>query len=107
MRRIIVLILMSAVIQTVSALGWHNINVDLKTITAMGTAYGVEGAEEGNTATALDSIFQHYKSGGIAMAGIFVSKKNDKVHHRCGKVSKISGECALLGALPAQNNFKC
>ena len=78
MRRIIVLILMSAVIQTVSALGWHNINVDLKTITAMGTAYGVEGAEEGNTATALDSIFQHYKSGSIAMAGIFVSKKNDR-----------------------------
>ena len=78
MRRIIVLILMSAVIQTVSALGWHNINVDLTTITAMGTAYGVEGAEEGNTATALDSIFQHYKSGGIAMAGIFVSKKNDR-----------------------------
>lgn len=77
MRRIIVLILMSAVIQTVSA-GWHNINVDLTTITAMGTAYGVEGAEEGNTATALDSIFQHYKSGGIAMAGIFVSKKNDR-----------------------------
>ena len=78
MRRIIVLILMSAVIQTVSALGWHNINVDLTTITAMGTAYGVEGAEEGNTATALDSIFQHYKSGSIAMAGIFVSKKNDR-----------------------------
>lgn len=78
MRRIIVLILMSAVIQTVSALGWHNINVDLTTITAMGTAYGVEGAKEGNTATALDSIFQHYKSGGIAMAGIFVSKKNDR-----------------------------
>lgn len=78
MRRIIVLILMSAVIQTVSALGWHNINVDLTTIAAMGTAYGVEGAEEGNTATALDSIFQHYKSGGIAMAGIFVSKKNDR-----------------------------
>lgn len=77
MRRIIVLILMSAVIQTVSA-GWHNINVDFTTITAMGTAYGVEGAEEGNTATALDSIFQHYKSGGIAMAGIFVSKKNDR-----------------------------
>ena len=77
MRRIIVLILMSAVIQTVSALGWHNINVDFTTITAMGTAYGVEGAEEGNTATALDSIFQHYKSGSIAMAGIFVSKKND------------------------------
>lgn len=78
MRRIIVLILMTAVIQTVAALGWHNINVDLTTITAMGTAYGVEGAEEGNTATALDSIFQHYKSGGIAMAGIFVSKKNDR-----------------------------
>ncbi|WP_199545564.1 hypothetical protein [Prevotella sp. AM42-24] len=78
MRRIIVLILMSAVIQTVSALGWHNINVDFTTITAMGTAYGVEGAEEGNTATALDSIFQHYKSGSIAMAGIFVSKKNDR-----------------------------
>ena len=77
MRRIIVLILMSAVIQTVLA-GWHNINVDFTTITAMGTAYGVEGAEEGNTATALDSIFQHYKSGSIAMAGIFVSKKNDR-----------------------------
>lgn len=77
MRRIIVLILISAVIQTVSA-GWHNINVDFTTITAMGTAYGVEGAEEGNTATALDSIFQHYKSGSIAMAGIFVSKKNDR-----------------------------
>ena len=77
MRIIIVLILMSAVIQTVSA-GWHNINVDFTTITAMGTAYGVEGAEEGNTATALDSIFQHYKSGSIAMAGIFVSKKNDR-----------------------------
>lgn len=77
MRRIIVLILMSAVIQTVSA-GWHNINVDFTTITAMGTAYGVEGAEEGYTATALDSIFQHYKSGSIAMAGIFVSKKNDR-----------------------------
>ena len=59
MRRIIVLILMSAVIQTVSA-GWHNINVDFTTITAMRTAYGVEGAEGGNTATALDSIFQHY-----------------------------------------------
>lgn len=77
MRRIIVLILMSAIIQTVLA-GWHNINVDFTTITAMGTAYGVEGAEEGNTATALDSIFQHYKSGSIAMAGIFVSKKNDR-----------------------------
>ena len=63
MRRIIVLILMSAVIQTVSALGWHNINVDFTTITAMGTAYGVEGAEEGNTATALTPISQpNFKS---------------------------------------------
>ena len=78
MRRIIVLIFMTIVIQTVSAMSWHNINVDITTITAMGTAYGIETAEEDANATDLDSIFSHYKSGGIAMAGIFLSKKNDR-----------------------------
>lgn len=78
MRRIIVLILMSVVMQSVSAISWHNVNIDLKTIAAMGAAYAVEGVEEDANATALDSIFSHYKSGGIAMAGIFLSKKNDR-----------------------------
>lgn len=82
MRRIIVLILMSIAMQTVSAMSWHNINVDITTITAMGTAYGVEMAEEDANATDLDSIFSHYKSGGIAMAGIFISKKNDRAAMR-------------------------
>ena len=48
----------------------------------MGTAYGVETAEEDANATDLDSIFSHYKSGGIAMAGIFLSKKNDRAAMR-------------------------
>ena len=82
MRRIIVLILMSIVMQTVSAMSWHNINVDITTIAAMGTAYGVEMVEEDANATDLDSIFSHYKSGGIAMAGIFISKKNDRAAMR-------------------------
>lgn len=68
---------MSIVIQTVSAVSWHNINIDNATITAMGTAYGVELAEEDANATDLDSILSHYKSGGFAMAGIYQSKKND------------------------------
>lgn len=78
MRRIVVLLLMTLIIQTVSAVSWHNVNVDLKTIAAMGTAYGIEGVEEDASATALDSILSHYKSGGIAMAGIYLSKKNDR-----------------------------
>ena len=78
MRRIIALVLLSIVMQTTSAMSWHNINVDITTITAMGTAYGVETAEEDANATDLDSIFSHYKSGGIAMAGIYLSKKNDR-----------------------------
>lgn len=78
MRRIVVLLLMTLIIQTVSAVSWHNVNVDLKTIAAMGTAYGLEGVEEDASATALDSILSHYKSGGIAMAGIYLSKKNDR-----------------------------
>lgn len=77
MRRIIVLVFMSIVIQTVSAVSWHNINIDNTTITAMGTAYGVQLAEEDANATDLDSILSHYKSAGIAMAGIYQSKKND------------------------------
>ena len=82
MRRIIALILVSIIIQTASALSWHNINIDVTTTTAMGTAYGVETAEEDANATDLDSIFSHYKSGGIAMAGIFLSKKNDRAAMR-------------------------
>lgn len=82
MRRIIALILVSIIIQTASALSWHNVNIDVTTTTAMGTAYGVETAEEDANATDLDSIFSHYKSGGIAMAGIFISKKNDRAAMR-------------------------
>ena len=82
MRRIMALILVSIIIQTASALSWHNINSDVTTTTAMGTAYGVETAEEDANATDLDSIFSHYKSGGIAMAGIFISKKNDRAAMR-------------------------
>lgn len=78
MRRIIVFILLSAIIQTVSALSWHAVNIDLTTTAAMSSAYAVEALEEQSSATALDSIFSHYKSGGIAMAGILVSKRNDR-----------------------------
>lgn len=64
--------------QTMSAMSWHNINIDIKTMAAMSSAYALETVEENSTLTSLDSILSHYKSGGIAMAGIYLSKKNDR-----------------------------
>lgn len=78
MRRVIVLVMLSAIIQTLSAMSWHNINIDIKTMAAMSSAYALETVEENSTLTSLDSILSHYKSGGIAMAGIYLSKKNDR-----------------------------
>lgn len=64
--------------QTMLAMSWHNINIDVKTMAAMSSAYALEAVEENSTLTSLDSILSHYKSGGIAMAGIYLSKKNDR-----------------------------
>lgn len=64
--------------QTMLAMSWHNFNIDVKTMAAMSSAYALEAVEENSTLTSLDSILSHYKSGGIAMAGIYLSKKNDR-----------------------------
>lgn len=78
MRRIMVILLLLAAFQSMSAVVWHNVNIDKVTATAMTAAYVAEGLEEQSSANALDSILSHYKSAGIAVAGIYVSKKNDR-----------------------------
>lgn len=78
MRRILVILLLLAAIGTASAVSWYSINIDRKTAIAMAAAYKIEKLEEESSATALDSILSHYKKAGIAVAGIFQSKLNDR-----------------------------
>lgn len=78
MYRILVILLLTAFIRTASAVGWNSINIDYKTATAMGSAYAAESLEEQYSASALDSILNHYKKASIAVAGIYVSKQNDR-----------------------------
>lgn len=60
-----------------SAVSWHAINIDSKTIAAMGSAYALEWYYENSSDIMVDSILSHYKNAGVAIAGIYVSKKND------------------------------
>lgn len=60
------------------ALSWHAVNVDYTTAAAMSAAYATEALEESNTATHISKILEHYKTAGIASAGIFLSKKKER-----------------------------
>ena len=60
-----------------TAVSWHAVNIDSKTIAAMGGAYALEWNYENSSDIMVDSILSHYKNAGVAIAGIYVSKKND------------------------------
>ena len=64
------------------ALSWHAVNVDYTTAAAMSAAYATEALEESNTATHISKILEHYKTAGIASAGIFLSKKKEREARR-------------------------
>lgn len=78
MRKITITILLNLLSHAVFAVSWHAVNIDYKTIAAMGASYGLEYAAEYLTTEAMDSVASHYKSAALAMAGIYKSKKNDR-----------------------------
>lgn len=57
------------------ALSWSSVNIDKVTAAAMSAAYETQALEEGNTASNINRILDHYHSAGLASAGIFQSMK--------------------------------
>lgn len=79
MRRLLAsLSLVFLVALRIQALSWHSVNIDYITASAMSAAYATESLEEGSTASNVSKILDHYKSAGIASAGIFISKKKTR-----------------------------
>ena len=79
MRRLLAfLVLAIFVVSKVQALSWHSVNIDYLTASAMSAAYATESLEEGSTASNVSKILDHYKTAGIASAGIFMSKKKTR-----------------------------
>lgn len=78
MRKIIITLLLSLLMHTASAYNIHAVNIDKKTVAAMNTAYAAEYGIESLSAESLDSIMENYATASIAMAGIYLSKKNDR-----------------------------
>lgn len=57
------------------ALSWSSVNIDKVTAAVMSAAYETQALEEGNTASNINRILDHYHSAGLASAGIFQSMK--------------------------------
>lgn len=76
MRKILtIIILLSVLISTRTyAISLKAINIDIPTMSAMSTAYGVEVAQETRGTTALKNVLDHYTTAGLATTGIFTSK---------------------------------
>ena len=76
MRKILtILILLSVLFETRTyAMSVKAINIDLPTMSAMSTAYGVEVAQEAKGAAALKDVLDHYTTAGLSTIGIFSSK---------------------------------
>lgn len=76
MQRILASIILSFLIcSPLWSLSWSSVNIDKVTAAAMSAAYETETLVEGNTASNINKIFDHYKSAGLASAGIFQSMK--------------------------------
>lgn len=76
MRKILtIIILLSVLISTRTyAVSFKAINIDIPTMSAMSTAYGVEVAQETRGTAALKNVLDHYTTAGLATTGIFTSK---------------------------------
>ena len=76
MHRFLAFIVLSVFMYSpLAAVSWSSMNIDKVTAAAMTAAYEIEALEEGSTANNISKILEHYKSAGIASAGIFQSKK--------------------------------
>lgn len=76
MQRILASIILSFLIcSPLWSLSWSSVNIDKVTAAAMSAAYETETLVEGNTASNINKIFDHYQSAGLASAGIFQSMK--------------------------------
>lgn len=60
------------------ALGWHEVNIDMETISAMGAAYEEEAKVEAQITTSTDSIFRKYLKSTVATAGIYEAKRMER-----------------------------
>lgn len=76
MQRILASIIFSFLMcSSLWALSWSSVNIDKVTAAAMSAAYETQALEEGNTASNIKRILDHYHSAGLASAGIFQSMK--------------------------------
>lgn len=76
MQRILASIIFSFLMcSSLWALSWSSVNIDKVTAAAMSAAYETQALEEGNTASNINRILDHYHSAGLASAGIFQSMK--------------------------------
>lgn len=76
MQRILASIIFSFLMcSSLWALSWSSVNIDKVTAAAMSAAYEAQTLEEGNTASNINRILDHYHSAGLASAGIFQSMK--------------------------------
>lgn len=76
MQRILASIIFSFLMcSSLWALSWSSVNIDKVTAAAMSAAYETQALEEGNTASNINRILDHYHSAGLASAGIFQSLK--------------------------------
>lgn len=76
MQRILASIIFSFLMcSSLWAQSWSSVNIDKVTAAAMSAAYETQALEEGNTASNINRILDHYHSAGLASAGIFQSMK--------------------------------
>lgn len=78
MNRTKAIILFLLVTAKMLALGFHGVNIDAVTASAMTSAYGAEAAQEAMTTESLRKIVEHYRSASVATAGIVLSRKKDR-----------------------------
>ncbi len=76
MRRLLIISLFAFLgVARSMAFGWHEVNIDAKTISAMGAAYQTETEVERQITASTDSIFRKYLKTSVATAGIFEAKR--------------------------------
>lgn len=79
MRRLLIISLFALLgVARSMAFGWHEVNIDMETISAMGAAYKEEADVETQITTATDSIFRKYLKSSVATAGIYVAKRMER-----------------------------
>jgi hypothetical protein len=75
---ILLFIAFSFIAQQAPAIGLNEVNIDAETISAMTSAYALQGVTEQNNLSYFSRIRQHYTSSELATAGIFSSKFLDQ-----------------------------